>query len=318
MAATTRTSTGIGLVPPTRWTFCSSITRSTLACASSDMSPISSRKSVPPSACSNLPLRCSVAPVNEPFSWPKSSLSSSSRGIAAQLTSTKGPCARGLRSWRRRATSSLPVPFSPWIRTRALVGATFSTSARISARAALLPTMRVVASDSRPRRAVFSLASLRSWAALRTASSTRSRSSGFSMKSKAPRRVASTAVSMVPWPEIMTTSVSGRRSMISERISSPSRPGILMSRNVRSMSGSAASAARPLSPSSARVTSWCSNRRTRSRLSRMATSSSTIRIFTGPPMDGTGCRFPSWGDTTCRGRHAGNSAATRGSVRLQR
>jgi len=29
--------------------------------------------------------------------------------------------------------------------------------------------------------------------------------SGFSTKSKAPRRVASTAVSTVPWPDIITT-----------------------------------------------------------------------------------------------------------------
>ena len=36
-----------------------------------------------------------------------------------------------------------------------------------------------------------------------TASSTRSRLSGFSRKSKAPARVASTASAMVPWPEIM-------------------------------------------------------------------------------------------------------------------
>jgi len=36
-----------------------------------------------------------------------------------------------------------------------------------------------------------------------TATSTRSRLSGFSRKSKAPARVASTASAMVPWPEIM-------------------------------------------------------------------------------------------------------------------
>ena len=41
--------------------------------------------------------------------------------------------------------------------------------------------------------------------ALRTTSSTRSRSSGFSMKSNAPSRVASTAVAIVPCPEMTTT-----------------------------------------------------------------------------------------------------------------
>ena len=49
------------------------------------ISLISSRKSVPPLACSKRPRRCAVAPVNAPFSWPKSSLSNRSRGMAAIL-----------------------------------------------------------------------------------------------------------------------------------------------------------------------------------------------------------------------------------------
>ena len=127
VAATTRTSTLICTPPPpTRWRNWSSSTRSTFVWASSGMSPTSSRNSVPPSACSNLPFCRSTAPVNAPFSWPKSVLSISSRGIAPQFTATKGPCARGLISWTRRATSSLPEPFSPWISTRAGVGATFA------------------------------------------------------------------------------------------------------------------------------------------------------------------------------------------------
>ncbi len=77
------------------------------------MSPISSRKSVPPSASSKRPLRVATAPVNAPFSWPNSSLSSSSAGIAPQLTATKGRLRRGLASWIARATTSLPVPDSP-------------------------------------------------------------------------------------------------------------------------------------------------------------------------------------------------------------
>ena len=58
------------------------------------MSPISSRKRVPPLACSNLPIRCFTADVKEPFSCPKSSLSISSEGIAAQFTSINGELAR--------------------------------------------------------------------------------------------------------------------------------------------------------------------------------------------------------------------------------
>ncbi len=59
------------------------------------MSPISSRKSVPPSAISNFPSRAVTAPVKAPFSWPKSSLSTSSRENAAQFTLTSGFVRRG-------------------------------------------------------------------------------------------------------------------------------------------------------------------------------------------------------------------------------
>ena len=45
--------------------------------------------------CSNLPFFWACAPVNEPFSWPNSSLSSRSFGIAAQFTSTNGPFGAG-------------------------------------------------------------------------------------------------------------------------------------------------------------------------------------------------------------------------------
>ncbi len=77
------------------------------------MSPISSRKSVPPSLCSNRPTRCVMAPVNAPFSWPKSSLSSNCSGIAAQLIATKFRPARPEKRWIALAASSLPVPLSP-------------------------------------------------------------------------------------------------------------------------------------------------------------------------------------------------------------
>ena len=83
------------------------------------MSPISSRKRVPPSASSKRPLRLVIAPVNAPFSCPNSSLSSRSRGMAPQFTGTKGWSRRAESSWMLRATSSLPVPDSP--RTRTLV-----------------------------------------------------------------------------------------------------------------------------------------------------------------------------------------------------
>ncbi len=81
------------------------------------MSPISSRKSVPLSACSKRPWLRWLAPVKAPFSWPKSSLSIRSRGIAAMLMATNGPLRRRPKSCSARATSSLPVPLSPVMST---------------------------------------------------------------------------------------------------------------------------------------------------------------------------------------------------------
>jgi len=95
-----------------------------------EISPISSRNKVPPSAASNFPRRSDTAPVNAPLKCPNSSLSISSSGIAAQFTSTNGPARRRLNVWMLRATSSLPVPFSPKISTRPFVGAAIATCSR--------------------------------------------------------------------------------------------------------------------------------------------------------------------------------------------
>ena len=81
--------------------------------ATSGRSPISSRNSVPRCAISNLPGLRATAPVNAPFSWPNSSVSSSVSGIAAQLIATNGASARSLSACSERANSSLPVPLSP-------------------------------------------------------------------------------------------------------------------------------------------------------------------------------------------------------------
>ena len=83
------------------------------------MSPISSRNSVPPSAFSNRPRLLACAPVKAPRTWPNSSLSSRPSGIAVQLIGTKGFSERSPWKWMARATTSLPVPLSPVISTRA-------------------------------------------------------------------------------------------------------------------------------------------------------------------------------------------------------
>src|SRR6266852_4086126 len=78
-----RTSTGMESLPPSRSIRRSSSARRSFACTFALMSPISSRNNVPPLACSNFPCRRAAAPVNAPFSWPKSSDSTNSVGSAA-------------------------------------------------------------------------------------------------------------------------------------------------------------------------------------------------------------------------------------------
>ncbi len=67
------------------------------------MSPTSSRKIVPPRASSNRPTRSRTAPVNAPFTWPKSSLSRRSGRKRAAVHGDERPRAReGARVERAR------------------------------------------------------------------------------------------------------------------------------------------------------------------------------------------------------------------------
>ena len=82
---------------------------------------------MPPSACSNRPVRVIIAPVKLPFSWPNSSLSIRFGGTAPQSNTTSSLRERGDRLWMVCATTSLPVPVSPSMMTVVAVGAIFST-----------------------------------------------------------------------------------------------------------------------------------------------------------------------------------------------
>ncbi len=86
-------------------------------------SPISSRKTVPPWAASNFPSFRSSAPVKDPFSWPNSSRSSRDSLRTEQAMGTKGLSWREDCWWMARAATSLPVPFSPRMRTVASAAA---------------------------------------------------------------------------------------------------------------------------------------------------------------------------------------------------
>ncbi len=92
-----RMSTGTGFVPPTRSITRSWIARSSFDCRRTSISEISSSRSVPPLASSNLPMRRATAPVKAPFSWPNSSDSRRCSGIAAQLMEMNGRLARAER-----------------------------------------------------------------------------------------------------------------------------------------------------------------------------------------------------------------------------
>ena len=69
-----------------------------LALESGASSPTSSRNTVPPVGQLDSSFLLVTAPVNAPRSWPKSSLSSSDSGRAAQLMATKGSARAALLS----------------------------------------------------------------------------------------------------------------------------------------------------------------------------------------------------------------------------
>ena len=136
-----RMSASMVCVPPTRSNVRDSRTRSSLTCVAMSISPISSRNSVPPEAISNRPLRSDSAPVKAPFSCPKSSLSRRVGERAAQLTATNGALARVLNRCIAFATSSLPVPLGPVMRTVASVGAAARIISKTGCMASALPIM---------------------------------------------------------------------------------------------------------------------------------------------------------------------------------
>src|SRR5688500_19668272 len=70
-----RVSIGIDSVAPTGMTSRCCSTRRSFTCVAGVVSPISSRKNVPPAAEVNNPCLSFTAPVNEPLMWPNNSRS---------------------------------------------------------------------------------------------------------------------------------------------------------------------------------------------------------------------------------------------------
>ena len=216
-----RKSTGSVLLPPTGSISRSCRTRSNLPCSDSGISPISSRKIVPPPASLKRPCRDCDAPVKAPFTCPNSSDSSKCSGIAAQFTATSGPSARRDSRCTACAMSSFPVPLSPWMSTELFEGATrtrVSNSARIAGE---LPTRPAPPAASRPPST-----SRASAIASRTSRSSCAAGTGFSSIVTAPRRIASTLVATEPNAVITTTGVRGSSLRTSRSTVRPSPSGI--------------------------------------------------------------------------------------------
>ncbi len=123
-----RTSTFTSSTPPSGLNDFSWMARSSFTCMARGTSPISSRKIVPVSAVWKSPALFAIAPVNEPFLCPKSSLSMRFSGIAPQFTVTNGFPRRMELKWIAFATISFPVPLSPVIRTVVVVSLMRSTN----------------------------------------------------------------------------------------------------------------------------------------------------------------------------------------------
>ena len=189
------------------------------------MSPISSRKRVPPCACSKRPRWRPCAPVNAPRSWPNSSDSSSSGGTAGVLTAMKGPCEHGLCSCSARATSSFPVPDSPVMSTVTVERESRPIARNTSCMAKAEPT--IVAGVSSLSGAPADPAAPRALATARSATeTTSSMSRGLARNSNAPSRYADTVLSRSEYAVIMTTGTAGCSSASFASTPKPSVPGI--------------------------------------------------------------------------------------------
>ena len=144
----TRTSTETGVLLPTGSKRCSSSTRTSLPAHAATY-----RRSHPKKASLRRRSRTSLSSI---VSLPKTRLlrgrtvpiRPSSSGIAAEFISTNGEFLRFDCAWIARATSSLPVPLSPEIKTRPSVGATMAICFRNARIATDSPTITYCSASS--------------------------------------------------------------------------------------------------------------------------------------------------------------------------
>ena len=226
-----------------------------------------------------------------PRTWPNISLSKSCGGTPPRFTRTKGPARRRLLRWIASATTSLPVPLSPVIRTEASVGAMRPASSSTCIRRGSSPTMpaRSYRASSSAREGGASPAAGPGAAARSRAVCTAWRiwslPHGLVMKSAAPAFMPSTASSIDPQAVISSTGSSGRRVLMSRSSRRPSSPEVarekFMSCSTRRRSPRPRAASASAGPAAATVACPpCLSSRESDAVT--AGSSSTIRIMTSP------------------------------------
>ena len=186
---------------------------------------------VPLSASSKRPMRSVRASVKAPFTCPKSSLSKVPSGSAPVLTATIGMEARGDRMCSVRATTSFPVPCSPVTITLASEGPMRAMVCNTGCMAGA-DAIKSGAPSARNRRASASRCWVRcnarcnsTW--VRKMASRRSFSQGFWIKSRAPRRMASTASRTLPHAVITITGRLLSKETICDNRSRPSCPDVV-------------------------------------------------------------------------------------------
>ena len=231
VAESTRTSTLMVRDEPTRSSSPVCSTRSNRACCVPLIFAISSRNSVPPSASSNRPMRSAFASVNAPRTCPNSSLSNTPSESPPAFTATRRRLLRCDTAWMVCATTSFPVPGSPVIRMFASDGPTspIIRSTCFIAGDSAINTGRSTARSTRSSASSFrAVRSARpSSTCVLTMASTRAFSHGFWIKSRAPRRIASTAISTLPHAVITMTGSSESRVCRALSRSSPSAPDVV-------------------------------------------------------------------------------------------
>ncbi|SCN46776.1 hypothetical protein BAZMOX_05516_0 [methanotrophic endosymbiont of Bathymodiolus azoricus (Menez Gwen)] len=193
------------------------------------MPAISAKNNTPPCARSNNPGYTTPS-----SSLPKNSTAAFSGAILPTDTSTKGPALRPLCACKKRAYNSLPVPLSPTNITLVSCCAKRFNCSLIRSAKALRPIGSCTANNCCFKPA-FSRSNICASIARSTTNNNLAKDKGFSKNSYAPNLVASTAVSIVPCPDIIITGVTNSAfSVHSFNSVIPSVSGIQISNKIKS------------------------------------------------------------------------------------